>query len=85
VARGYAACLGSIALVVYLLRGLIDSRSPMDVLPTALAMTLAFTAVGWIVGAIADYVIRHSLESKFRQTVQQYQERQKQASQSNSA
>ena len=77
-ARNYAVCLGAIALLIGSLRGAALAHSPAEVLPTALAMCIAFTCLGWVIGATADYLIRQSLEAKFRQTVQQYQERQRQ-------
>lgn len=79
VARGYAACLGAIALLVCLLRGLIHLQSPLDVLPSALGLAATFTVIGWFIGAVADHLIRQSLETKFRQSVQQYQDQRKPA------
>ncbi len=77
-AKSYAACLGAIALLVSSLRGAVLFQSPMEILPMALGLCMGFTLLGWFIGATADYMIRQSLETKFRQTVQQYQERQKQ-------
>lgn len=77
VARGYAACLGSIAFLVCLMRGLIALQSPLDILPSAIALAAVFTMIGWVIGALADHLIRQSLETKFRQSVQQYQDQRK--------
>ena len=74
-ARSYAACLGLIAFVICIIRGLIISNSPDGTLSHALVMLLVFAPVGYFLGWIADGLIRQSVEANFRRALKKAQER----------
>ncbi len=73
-ARGYAACLGAIALLISSLRAILDAQPSYETLSSALTLTFAFTVFGYVVGTITDSLIRQSVEANFRQTVQRFQD-----------
>ncbi len=68
-ARGYAACLGAIALLVSILRNVLDGQTSPEAISQTLVLTVVFVAIGFVVGAIADGLIRQSVESNFRRAV----------------
>jgi len=64
VARQYAGILGLLALVVSLLRGLMAGGSSEATLWTAWLALVAFTAIGAVIGWLAERIVRDSLSSQ---------------------
>ena len=71
-ARSYAACLATIALLIGLLRSVVGGEFTADALAQVASLTLLFAVVGFAVGAMADWLIRQSVEANFRRVVDQY-------------
>jgi hypothetical protein len=64
--RSFAACFGCIALSISILMGLINGDVPESILTQALTATAAFTVVGWVLGNVADSIVRQSVETNYR-------------------
>ena len=75
-ARGYAACLGVIALTVCSMRGLMDSQATIQTMGLAIAMSVVFAFIGFWIGTIAENLVRQSVEIEFRHSVKTFQETQ---------
>ena len=74
-ARGYAACLGAIALAISVLHAATSGDWSADSLSAAAALGLLFAAIGYAIGAVADGLIRQAVEADFRRAVEQYRQR----------
>ncbi len=74
-ARSYAACLGLIAFVICIIRGLLFGTETNGTLRVAIGMLLAFAPLGYFLGWITDGLIRQSVEANFRRAVKKAQER----------
>ena len=61
----YAGILGPIAFVTKLARGLFNGSSTDDLLISALISLVAFAAIGYVVGSLADRVILESVKQRF--------------------
>ena len=77
-ARAYAACLGCIALLICIFRGLLIGDLPDEILGRAIGMLVVFTSLGFGLGWAAETVIRQSVEVNFRRAMQKLQEKQTQ-------
>ena len=75
-ARSYAACLGLLALVICIIRGIVMGNAPDATLMRALGMLLAFTPRGFFLGWIAEGLVRQSVEANFRRAVKKAEEKQ---------
>jgi hypothetical protein len=64
VARVYAGILGSLALLICLLRGMIRQDSPEGTLVTACLAMWAFAAVGYLIGWAAERTVEESVVSR---------------------
>jgi hypothetical protein len=71
-ARQYAAILGLLALVVTLLRGLLAGGTSEATLWTAWLGMLAFTAIGAIIGWLAERIVRDSVSSQILSELQEH-------------
>lgn len=69
----YAATLGTIAFAIVLAQSAYAGDLVVDALPRGMAMLAAFTAVGWLIGAVADYVVCQSVEKQFRDRLEWFQ------------
>lgn len=68
-AHVYAGFLGPLAFLTALARGLIHGSEPESVVLTAWLSLMAFAAVGYIVGWIAEQVVRDSVYGKISSEV----------------
>jgi hypothetical protein len=73
-ARSYAACLGNLAFILCLTRGLLLGETAPDILRDAIGLLALFAAIGWGLGAMAERLIRHSIEYNFRKVYANSQE-----------
>ncbi len=74
-ARGYAACLGAIALAISVLHSATSGDWSADRLSAAAVLGLLFAAIGYAIGTVADGLIRQAVEADFRRAVEQYRQR----------
>lgn len=65
-ARAYSGVLGSVALSLVILRGLVLGFLPNDILVQALVVFGMFSALGFCIGWIADETVCDSVENRFR-------------------
>ncbi len=72
-ARAYSAVLGSIALIIVILRGLLASVWPDEILSGALAAFAAFAVVGYCIGYFAERTVCDSVEFRFRKEMARLQ------------
>lgn len=63
--RTYAGILGSVAFLTVLTRSLIGGGSADSTLPIAMVCLFAFSALGFLVGQLADFVVWDSIRSRF--------------------
>jgi uncharacterized membrane protein YfbV (UPF0208 family) len=75
--RLFAACFGCIALSATIILGLLSNDIADAILTRALKASIAFTAVGWVIGQIADTVVRKSVEMNYRERFEKLRERRK--------
>lgn len=61
----YAGMLAPIAFVTMLARGLISGSSSEGVLLSALVSLIAFAAIGFVTGTLADQVVLESVKQQF--------------------
>ncbi len=60
--RSYAGILGTIAFTVVILQGCIHAAQPRQVLESAIICTMAFWAIGHVLGTAAGWVVRSSIK-----------------------
>jgi len=71
VARQYAGILGLLALMVSLMRGILAGGVSEATLWTAWLGFLAFTAIGAVIGWLAERIIRDSVSSQILSELQE--------------
>ena len=71
-ARGYAACLGAIALAISVLHAATSGDWSADSLASAAVLALVFAGIGYCIGLVADSLIRQAVEADFRHAVERY-------------
>jgi len=64
--RSFAACLGCIALSTTIVLGLVSGRSAESILTQSLTAMALFVPIGWVLGQVADSVVRQSVEVNYR-------------------
>ncbi|WP_283432046.1 hypothetical protein [Neorhodopirellula lusitana] len=72
--RTLAVSIGSLAMGLVVLRGVIRGELAANVAEEAIIALIVFLGVGALAGAIADYLIRDTVESLYRKRVQWYRE-----------
>ncbi|QDS95795.1 hypothetical protein FF011L_45960 [Roseimaritima multifibrata] len=80
----FAVVLGAVALALVALRGGLRNEVPSDVLFEGLLAMLIFFVIGAVAGKIADYLVRQSVETQFRQRVAVFEEELQQTQQRDS-
>jgi cytochrome bd-type quinol oxidase subunit 1 len=75
-ARSYGVCLGLIAFVICIARGLLMSDSSDAIVIRSIGMMLAFAPLGFILGWITEELVRQSVEKNFRRAVEKAEEKQ---------
>jgi membrane protein implicated in regulation of membrane protease activity len=71
VARQYAGILGLLALMVSLMRGIVAGGASEATLWTAWLGLLAFTALGAVIGWLAERIVRDSVSSQILSELQE--------------
>lgn len=72
----YAGILGPVALLTTLARGLIHGGNVEGVLFDAWIMLLAFAAIGYVIGRLADWTVEESVHASLRDQMVQHQSNQ---------
>lgn len=70
-ARQYAGILGLLALMVSLMRGILAGGASGATLWTAWLSLLAFTALGAVIGWLAERIVRESISSRILAELQE--------------
>lgn len=65
--RAYAGILGPLAMIVVILRSVIMSGGVEGTLTTATLYLILFSAIGFILGHLAQLTVDESVRSKIRQ------------------
>lgn len=68
-AGAFAASLGAIAMAVVILRGVFAGEPAVDCIISSLGALVAFTGLGWLVGASMDYLVCQDVEQQYRRRV----------------
>lgn len=63
-AHVYAGILGPLAFVTTVARGLTHGGGTMSTLLTAWCCLLAFSAIGYVVGRVAEFIVADSVRSR---------------------
>ena len=63
-AHVYAGILGPLAFLTVVARGFIHGGGPMSTLFTAWCGLLAFSAIGYVVGRLAAWIVEDSVRSR---------------------
>jgi len=71
-AGAFAASLGAIAMAVVILRGVFAGESAVDCIISSLGALVAFTCLGWLVGAAMDYLVCQDVEQQYRRRVEHF-------------
>jgi hypothetical protein len=69
-ARAYAARLGCIAMVFGLLGHFGGNSHTSQTVIHAVVLLLIFSILGYVIGSVADELIRQSVEANFRRSVE---------------
>lgn len=69
--RSFAACLGCIAMLTQILLGLALGVESETVLVQSVVALLVASTTGWIIGKLADAMVRESFETREQRTQQQ--------------
>ncbi|MCY2975589.1 MAG: hypothetical protein NTW52_13095 [Planctomycetota bacterium] len=69
-ARAYAARLGCIAMVFGLLEHFIGNSHVSHAAMHAVILLFVFSALGYVIGSVAEELIRQSVEANFRRSVE---------------
>jgi predicted lysophospholipase L1 biosynthesis ABC-type transport system permease subunit len=70
--RLFAACLGCIAMLSQILLGLAEGVEPETILVQGEIALLIASAVGWIIGKLTDALVRESIATRVRGSIQQH-------------
>ncbi|MEX0936773.1 MAG: hypothetical protein WDZ59_02855 [Pirellulales bacterium] len=63
--RNYAGIMGALAWVVVVVRGIKDGGSAQSVMTAATVSVIAFAALGWIVGSMAQWIVDQSVRDQW--------------------
>ena len=61
----YAGILGPIAFLAMLIRGVIGGSSANSVLVASAVSLIAFAAIGYVTGCLADQIVLESVKQRF--------------------
>ncbi|MEO8268607.1 MAG: hypothetical protein ABI557_02735 [Aureliella sp.] len=65
-ARAYSGVLGTIAMCLGIVHGLLTRLPPDEILSRGLVVFFAFGAIGFWIGSIAQKTVSESVENRFR-------------------
>ncbi len=71
-AHAYAARLGCIAMIFGLTRTILQDGGIISGVVGGLLLLIIFAVVGFVIGSLAENMIRQSLEVNFRKRVENY-------------
>mgnify|MGYP003382644541 CR=1 FL=1 len=66
-ARAYSGVLGSLAMCLVIVRGLVLGLLPDDILSQSLVVFFCFALVGFCIGYVAEQTVCESVENRFRE------------------
>lgn len=61
----YAGILGPIAFLTMLIRGVVGGSSANGVLVSSALSLVAFSAMGYVIGRLADHIVLESVRQRF--------------------
>lgn len=64
--RAYAGVLGPLAFATITLRGVLHHAGGLSTIKLATVSLVLFTAIGYVIGAIAESTVRESVLSQFQ-------------------
>jgi hypothetical protein len=74
--RTYAGILGPLACALVVARGVLHGAGAEGTLLSASGALFAFAALGYIVGQVADYLIRDSVRTQFQSAMADWEKKQ---------
>jgi hypothetical protein len=72
VSRSLAASIGSLAMALVVIRGVINGELAGRVASEAIVALIIFSGIGYLAGWIVDHLIRDAVERMFRARVDWY-------------
>ena len=70
--KAYGAVLSTLAVAVLTLRGVLAGNAAVIILQECLTGMLTFFGIGFVLGYLAESVLRQSAERRFREAVDRY-------------
>ncbi len=67
--RSYALSLGAVAMAVVTLRGIVRGEVVSEVVIESIVVLVVFALLGWMIGEIADHLVRTDVEARYRSRV----------------
>jgi hypothetical protein len=74
--RLFAACLGCIAMMTQIALGLMHGTETESILVRCVVAMVIAAIPGWIIGQMADAVVRDSIEASYRRQIEQFKSQQ---------
>ena len=74
--RSFAACLGCIAMLTQIATGLLHGSETETVLVRCVVALVIAVVPGWIIGQMADSVVRENIEAHYRRQIEQFKSQQ---------
>lgn len=69
--RPFAACLGCIAMFTQILLGMVHGQETETILVRSVIAMAVAAFPGWIIGRIADALVRENIEAHYRRQIEQ--------------
>jgi hypothetical protein len=69
--RSFAACLGCIAMLTQIIAGFVVGMDTETILVRSVVAMVVAALPGWIIGHMADAVVRESIEAQYRRQIEQ--------------
>ncbi|MFO0013887.1 MAG: hypothetical protein ACK553_14190 [Planctomycetota bacterium] len=70
--RLFAACLGCIAMLTQIAMGLVHGSETETILVRSVVALVVAAFPGWIIGHMADAVVRENIEAHYRRQIEQF-------------
>ncbi|MBU6238787.1 MAG: hypothetical protein KGQ51_13255 [Planctomycetes bacterium] len=74
--RSFAACLGCIAMLTQIASGFLHGTDTETTLVRCVVALVIAAIPGWIIGQMADAVVRESIEAQYRRQIEQFKSQQ---------
>jgi hypothetical protein len=74
--RSFAACLGCIAMLTQIASGFFHGTEIETILVRCVVALVIAVIPGWVIGQMADAVVRENIEAHYRRQIEQFKSQQ---------